>query len=65
MKAKEWNDTYPSGQSVCLTEDSGSLTHTQTRSEAWELGSGESVVMVTGKSGGYSLDRIKAQIPTP
>lgn len=59
--AVNWNNSYPVGQAIELTEDDGSLTHTQTRSEAWELGSGESVVMVDGKRGGYSLSRIKAR----
>ena len=57
----EWNNTYPVGQSIALTEDDGSLTYTQTRSHAWDLGSGEPVVMVTGRTGGYSLKRIEAR----
>ena len=61
MKAKEWNNKYPTNQSIYLTEDDGSTTATQTRSLAWELGSGQSVVKVTGKTGGYSLDRIEAR----
>ncbi len=61
MKSQEWNDSYPVGQSIELIEDDGSLTYTQTRSLAWELDSGITVVMVTGRSGGYLLDRIKAR----
>ncbi len=61
MTATEWNEKYPVGQPVSLTEDDGSLTHTQTKSEAWELGHGEPVVRVDGKSGGYLLSRIKAR----
>lgn len=61
MKAQDWNDKYAVGQPVCLTEDDGSMTYTQTRTEAWELGSGHSVVSVAGKTGGYSLDRIQAR----
>ena len=61
MKAQEWNDKYPRGQSIYLTEDDGSITATQTKSGAWELGSGQSVVKVTGRTGGYSLDRIEAR----
>ena len=61
MTSEEWNSTYGVGQSVYVTEDDGSLTATQTRSDAWDLGSGEPVIKVTGKTGGYSLKRIKAR----
>lgn len=61
MKAQEWNDKYPVGQLVELIEDNGSVTHTKTRSEAWELGHGKPVIMVVGKSGGYLLSRIRAR----
>lgn len=61
MKSEEWNRTYPAVQPVYLTEDDGSITATQTRSRAWELGSGETVVLITGRSGGYSLSRIEAR----
>ena len=43
------------GQAVALKEDDGSITHTQTRSIAWELGHGEAVIQVDGKRGGYHL----------
>jgi hypothetical protein len=61
VTAQEWNDRYPVGQPVYLTEDNSSITATQTRSVAWELGHGEPVVKVTGKSGGYQLSRIRAR----
>ncbi len=61
MSSREWNDTYPVGQPIALTEDDGSLTYTQTRSAAWKLGDGVIVVLVSGKSGGYALNRIKAR----
>ncbi len=61
MKAQEWNNIYSVGQSICLTEDDGSITATQTKSQAWELGHGQAVIKVDGKRGGYSLDRIKAR----
>ena len=61
MTPQEWNDTYPIGQPIALTEDDGSLTYTQTRSKAWELGNGQAVINVDGKSGGYDFDRIKAR----
>lgn len=58
MTAQEWNNAYLVGQHVHLVEDDGSVTHTQTRSEAWELGHGAPVVKVIGKTGGYLLERI-------
>lgn len=58
MNAKEWNDRYPVGQPVALTEDDGSITYTQTRSIAWNLDHGTPVVRVDGKTGGYLLERI-------
>ena len=61
MNAEEWNNTYPLGQPIYLTEDDDSTTATQTRSKAWDLGNGQPVVLVTGRRGGYSLDRIKAR----
>ncbi len=42
-----------------LTEDDGSQTETRTRSIAWELGHGQAVVKVEGKSGGWILERIR------
>lgn len=61
MNAKEWNDTYPVGQSVFVKEDDGSITVTQTRSIAWDLGHGQPVIQIEGKRGGYSLERITAR----
>ena len=59
--AEYWNDTYPVGQPIALTEDDGSLTYTQTRSYAWMLGDGEAVVKVTGRTVGHLLSRIKTR----
>ena len=60
MKAAEWNELYPVGTAVILTDDLSKEHHTNTRSIAWELGHGAPVVKVTGRTGGYDLDRIKA-----
>lgn len=60
MDAKEFNEWYPVGTAVILTDDFGKEHQTNTRSPAWELGHGDSVVSVDGRSGGYDLDRIKA-----
>ena len=61
MTAKEWNEQYPLYQDIELTEDDGSITRTQTRSQAWNLGHGAPVILVNGKAGGYDLGRIKAK----
>ena len=56
------------GTPVVLREDNGELTFTRTRSEPWQLGgnnaaTGAWVVLVEGKSGGYSLERITPNAP--
>lgn len=51
--------TYPSGTPVTVTLDDGSKWQTRTRSEAWALGSGAPVVLLEGKTGGYSLERCR------
>lgn len=59
MNAQEFNEYYPVGTAVILTDDFGEEHQVNTRSIAWELGHGDSVVSVTGRSGGYDLERIK------
>lgn len=49
----------PVGSSVIVTLDGGQKWVTVTRSEPWQLGSGQWVVSLVGKSGGYSLDRVE------
>lgn len=56
--AQHFNANYPPGTPVCLINDDGLAELTKTRSEAWLLGSGDPVVMVKGRAGGYLLDRI-------
>lgn len=58
MTADEWNRLHKTGVGVVVKLDDGSLWHTKTRSEAWNLGHGQPVVMLEGKSGGYDLSRI-------
>jgi hypothetical protein len=53
-----WNQFYGPGTSVVVKLDDGKLWHTKTRSVAWDLGGGQPVVMLEGKSGGYDLDRV-------
>ena len=56
---QEWNELYPPGTKVHLTNDDGEVEETETRSIAWLLGSGHPVVSVNGRAGGYLLERIK------
>lgn len=56
---KQWNEIFPVGSPCVLTEDDGSETETHTRSIAWELGHGQAVVKVDGKSGVWMLERIR------
>ena len=56
---QEWNELYPPGTSVLLTNDDGHIEETKTRSIGWLLGSGTPVVSVEGRTGGYLLKRIR------
>jgi len=58
MTAAEWNAKHKPGIGVLVRLDDGKLWHTKTRSEAWELGHGQPVVMLEGRSGGYDLARV-------
>jgi len=59
MNAEEFNEWYEVGQPVFYTNDFGEDTQTVTVSPAWDIGSGDSLVKLEGKSGGYCLSRIK------
>jgi hypothetical protein len=59
VTAEAWNAAYKPGQPVIVRRDDGSLWNTKTRSEAWNLGHGQPVVMLEGKSGGYDLSRVR------
>jgi len=63
MTATEWNKQHKPGIGVIVRLDDGKLWYTRTRSEAWELGHGQPVVMLEGKSGGYDLARITPFTP--
>jgi hypothetical protein len=58
MTAKEWNRRYTDSTLVLLVQDNGKIRKTVTRSFAWDLGDGSSVVLVDGMVGGYSLHRL-------
>lgn len=57
-----WADVRP-GTPVHVRRDDGSVTVTQTRSEAWLLPSGTAVIQVVGISGCYALDRVSLAGP--
>lgn len=61
MRATEWNDKHPVGTKVKYYPIKGvdDFRETETRSKAWELGHGASVVMIKGLAGGVSLDHIE------
>lgn len=59
MNAEQFNEKFNVGDEVIYINDFGKHEPTKTRSEAWELGSGDAVVLLEGKRGGYSVDRIK------
>ncbi len=63
MNAAEWNAKYKVGQHVLVDRDDKESLATTTRSEAWELANGVSVIKLTGIAGGYDLSRILAVIP--
>jgi hypothetical protein len=58
MTAAQFNARYPVGTLVRYYPIRGvnEFTATATRSEAWELGSGQAVVSLVGLSGGKSID---------
>lgn len=50
------------GTHVTLTLDDGSSIETRTRSAAWCLGDWTPVVLVEGKTGGWSLSRVAPRL---
>lgn len=53
-----WNAAHPVGTPVSVRKDGGEIVEGETGSEAWVLGGHSAVVMVTGISGCYLLDRV-------
>lgn len=53
---EEWNRKYPEGTRVNVTDDFGEVTEQVTRSIAWDV-CGSAVVMISGRTGGYLLER--------
>ena len=60
MNAETFNSTFSVGDDVIYTDDFGVEHKTKTRSPAWELGHGATVVSINGKTGGYDVNRIKS-----
>ena len=57
----EWNRKHPEcGIPVDVTDDFGKVTRRHTESVPWVLG-GEVVILVSGISGGYLLERCRAR----
>ncbi|PHR86014.1 MAG: hypothetical protein COA78_38470 [Blastopirellula sp.] len=58
MNAKQFTKQYPVGTKVSYQDDFSGTHQTIIRSEAWELGHGDVVVKIEGRSGGYDIERI-------
>lgn len=52
-----WNEKYPVGTCVSVTDDSGNVTEDVTRSKAWDVW-GSPVIWLEGRTGGYPLERV-------
>lgn len=59
MTPDEWNKVYPPGTAVHVILDNGEVWPTLTRSAAWTLQSGVSVIQLTGRDGWYLLERVR------
>jgi hypothetical protein len=60
-----FNSVTPIGTEVIQVLDDGTERRTTTRSEAWMLGGHTPVVMLTGVSGCYALNRVKIDPLSP
>jgi hypothetical protein len=67
MTAAAWNLAHPKGTYVRYWPVMGDddYVETQTRSSAWETGSGAGVVLVNGKTGGVALSHLLVIPPAP
>lgn len=61
ISADEFNEQYEIGQEVAYFPVTGEqeFLQTETRTPAWELGHGEPVVSVKGRSGGVCLSNVE------
>ncbi|MCY2966056.1 MAG: hypothetical protein NT069_20900 [Planctomycetota bacterium] len=59
VEATEWNQRVPVGTPVKYSPAVGPAVEGVTRSEAWCLGHGKPVVLITGKTGGVALSHLE------
>lgn len=52
---------WPIGTGVIVKKDDGSDFRTVTRSEPWQLGDGQWVILVKGIAGGYAVERVRIE----
>lgn len=57
-KATHLSPTAPSGTRVWVVEDNFGVTITETRSAPWQLGHGQWVVLLVGRTGGFMIERV-------
>jgi len=62
MTAEQWNQTYSVGQQVRLKETGGSVFVTTTKTQAFNLGINEPVVVLRGRQGAFPLTRVDALV---
>lgn len=62
MTPDEWNEKHSIGQKVTVLRDTGEITETTTRSDAFYAQSGAPVIHCVGISGYYHLSRV---LPVP
>lgn len=54
----DWNTLHAIGTAIHVTQDDGSSKAAVTESRAWLLGGHTAVIMLSGVSGAYSLERV-------
>jgi len=59
QEVDDWNMRHAVGAAVIVKLDSGETETTTTRSTAWVLSGHSAVILLTGITGCYRLDRIK------
>jgi len=68
MTADEWNELHPVGTPVrywpLRNPTEGPPFDSRTRSKAWDLGHGQPVVLIEGKSGGMCLTHLDVLPPS-
>ena len=62
MTTQQWNQEYSVGQAVRLKETGGSVFITTTKTQAFDRGAGEPVIVLHGREGVFPLVRVKALV---